>query len=75
MPEEIVARILRLPGYGVYAWEADEARNTPTATSEPCCAVAAAIGITSTCCSRSRRPPPAAASAGPHEPRPSYTFW
>lgn len=30
MPEEIVARILRLPGYGVYAWEADEARNTLT---------------------------------------------
>jgi transposase len=28
MPEEIVARILRLPGYGVYAWEADEAGNT-----------------------------------------------
>jgi transposase len=28
MPEEIVARILRLPGYGVYAWEADEAANT-----------------------------------------------
>jgi hypothetical protein len=25
MPAEIVARILRLPGYGVYAWEADEA--------------------------------------------------
>ena len=30
MPEEIVARILRLPGYGVYAWEADEAANTLT---------------------------------------------
>ena len=30
MPEEIVTRILRLPGYGVYAWEADEARNTLT---------------------------------------------
>jgi transposase len=30
MPEEIVARVLRLPGYGVYAWEADEARNTLT---------------------------------------------
>ena len=28
MPEEIVARILRLPGYGVYAWDADEAANT-----------------------------------------------
>jgi transposase len=28
MPEEIVTRILRLPGYGVYAWEADEATNT-----------------------------------------------
>jgi transposase len=27
MPEEIVTRILRLPGYGVYAWEADEATN------------------------------------------------
>jgi hypothetical protein len=25
---EIVTRILRLPGYGVYAWEADEATNT-----------------------------------------------
>jgi hypothetical protein len=24
MPDEIVARILRLPGYGVYAWEAEE---------------------------------------------------
>ena len=30
MPEEIVARILRLPGYGVYAWEADESANTLT---------------------------------------------
>jgi transposase len=30
MPEEIVARILRLPGYGAYAREADEARNTLT---------------------------------------------
>ncbi len=30
MPEEIVTRILRLPGYGVYAWEADEATNTLT---------------------------------------------
>jgi hypothetical protein len=28
MPEEIVTRILRLPGYGVYAWEADEATST-----------------------------------------------
>src|SRR5262249_817252 len=28
MPEEIVARILRLPGYGVAGWEADEAANT-----------------------------------------------
>jgi hypothetical protein len=28
MPEEIVTRILRLPGYGVYAWEADEATDT-----------------------------------------------
>ena len=25
MPEEMVSRILRLPGYGVYAWEVDEA--------------------------------------------------
>jgi hypothetical protein len=25
MPEAIVARILRLPGYGVYAWEAEDA--------------------------------------------------
>lgn len=24
MPEGIVSRILRLPGYGAYAWEADE---------------------------------------------------
>jgi len=30
MPEEIVARILRLPGYGVYAWEVDESVNTLT---------------------------------------------
>jgi len=30
MPEEIIARILRLPGYGVYAWDADEAANTLT---------------------------------------------
>jgi transposase len=28
MPEEIVARILRLPGYGVYQWEAEEATAT-----------------------------------------------
>jgi transposase len=28
MPEEIVSRILRLPGYGVYAWEAEEPTNT-----------------------------------------------
>jgi transposase len=30
MPEEIVTRILRLPGYGVYAWEADETRSRLT---------------------------------------------
>ena len=30
MPEEIVSRILRLPGYGMYRWEADEAANTLT---------------------------------------------
>ena len=30
MPAAIVARIVRLPGYGVYAWEADEAANTST---------------------------------------------
>jgi hypothetical protein len=30
MPAAIVARIVRLPGYGVYAWEADEAANTLT---------------------------------------------
>jgi transposase len=30
MPEEIVTRILRLPGYGVYAWEADEETSTLT---------------------------------------------
>ena len=28
MPEEIVSRILRLPGYGVYAWEAEETTGT-----------------------------------------------
>ncbi len=31
MPEEIVTRILRLPGYGVSTWEADEATGTLTA--------------------------------------------
>jgi transposase len=35
MPEEIVARILRLPGYGVYAWAADEAANTLTLSIRP----------------------------------------
>src|SRR3989442_3048475 len=30
MPEAIVTRILRLSGYGVYAWEADEETNTLT---------------------------------------------
>ncbi len=30
MPDEIVTRILRLPGYGIYQWEADEANNTLT---------------------------------------------
>ena len=30
MPEEIVARLLRLPGYGVYRWDADDAANTLT---------------------------------------------
>jgi hypothetical protein len=30
MPEEIVTRLLRLPGYGVYAWDADDATNTLT---------------------------------------------
>ncbi len=30
MPEEIVSRILRLPGYGVYAWEAEEGSGTLT---------------------------------------------
>src|SRR5216683_3249456 len=30
MPEKIVSRILRLPGYGIYAWETDEAANTLT---------------------------------------------
>ena len=28
MPEEMVSRILRLPGYGVYAWEAEEGTGT-----------------------------------------------
>jgi transposase len=30
MPEAIVSRILRLPGYGVSTWTADEARSTLT---------------------------------------------
>jgi len=30
MPEEIVSRILRLPGYGIYAWETNEAANQLT---------------------------------------------
>jgi hypothetical protein len=30
MPEEIVTRILRLLGYGVYAWEAEEETHTLT---------------------------------------------
>jgi transposase len=30
MPDEIVARILRLPGYGIYGWDTDEAANTLT---------------------------------------------
>src|SRR5262245_29065761 len=30
MPEGIVTRVLRLPGYGIYAWEADELVNTLT---------------------------------------------
>lgn len=30
MPEAIVTRILRLPGYGVYAWEVDEETSTLT---------------------------------------------
>ena len=30
MPAEIVSRILRLPGYGVYAWETDDATTTLT---------------------------------------------
>ena len=30
MPEEIVTRILRLPGYGIYQWEADKAASTLT---------------------------------------------
>lgn len=30
MPDEIVSRILRLPGYGIYRWEAEEAVNTLT---------------------------------------------
>src|SRR5712692_1806932 len=30
MPEEIVSRILRLPGYGIYGWDTDEAANTLT---------------------------------------------
>jgi hypothetical protein len=28
MPEGIASRILRLPGYGIYGWETDEAANT-----------------------------------------------
>ena len=30
MPEEMVSRILRLPGYGVYAWETEELTGTLT---------------------------------------------
>ena len=30
MPETIVTRILRLPGYGVYAWDAEAATGTLT---------------------------------------------
>ena len=30
MPEEIVTRILRLPGYGVITWEADDTARTLT---------------------------------------------
>ena len=30
MPDAIAARILRLPGYGVYAWEATEAASILT---------------------------------------------
>jgi len=35
MPEDIVARILRLPGYGVYAWEAAEAASRLTLWIRP----------------------------------------
>jgi len=35
MPEEIVARLLRLPGYGVYRWDADEGANTLTLWIRP----------------------------------------
>src|SRR5712691_277761 len=28
MPEEIVSRLLRVPGYGVYAWELEESTGT-----------------------------------------------
>jgi hypothetical protein len=47
MPEEIVPRVLRLPGYGVYAWEAEEVTNTlqlrirQTARSRTMCVAAA----------------------------------
>jgi hypothetical protein len=42
MPEEIVSRILRLPGYGISGWELDEATNTLTLSirqtaAEPYC--------------------------------------
>jgi len=30
MPDEIVTRILRLPGYGIYRWDADDAVNRLT---------------------------------------------
>ena len=30
MPEEIVTRILRLPGYHVYAWTMDDTTSTLT---------------------------------------------
>jgi hypothetical protein len=32
MPDAIAARLLRLPGYGMYAWEAEEAARILTLT-------------------------------------------
>jgi hypothetical protein len=68
MPEEIVARILRLPGYGVYAWEAAEAANTLTLSirqtaKEPYYICGASVL------------PPRPSFQQPHPYRGAYRFW